>query len=138
MPGGRPLKLSDSKQLQTTFEEWKLTFMPGGEREHEIPDVEGFCDYVGAWRDLLNQYEKKPEFSVTVKKIKNWIYAGKKQLAFAGKMPPAVFIFDAKNNAGYTDRQDIDHTTNGKDLPTPILGGMSVRRDDSDPETSDA
>lgn len=28
-------------------------------------------------------------------------------------------------------KQQIDLTTNGKDLPTPILGGVSVRSDDS-------
>lgn len=32
----------------------------------------------------------------------------------------------------------IDHTTNGKDLPTPILGGLSVHRDDSDAQAPEA
>lgn len=35
-------------------------------------------------------------------------------------------------------KQQIDVTTNGKDLPTPILGGMSVYRDDSDKEAPEA
>lgn len=129
---GRPPKLENVEMLQSAFDEWKQEFVVGYTRYGEVPDIEGFCDHLGAWRDLLIDYEKKPEFSHTIKQIKNWIYSRKKQLAFTGKMPAAVFIFDAKNNAGYTDQQQLDHTTNGKDLPTPILGGSSVHRDDSD------
>lgn len=33
---------------------------------------------------------------------------------------------------GYVEKQETDLTTNGKDLPTPILGGSSVHRDNSD------
>ena len=32
----------------------------------------------------------------------------------------------------------IDHTTNGKDLPTPILGGLSVHSDDSNAQNTGA
>ena len=28
----------------------------------------------------------------------------KKQLALKGQIPPAIFIFDAKNNSDYTDK----------------------------------
>lgn len=108
MPAGRPPKFSTVEELEQTFLEWKATFQFGGERYGEVPDVESFCDYVDAWRDLLCEYEKKPEYSDAIKRIKNWIYARKKQLAFAGKMPPAVFIFDAKNNAGYVDKQEVE------------------------------
>lgn len=32
----------------------------------------------------------------------------------------------------------LDHTTNGKDLPTPILGGQSVHRNNSDTQAPEA
>lgn len=35
-------------------------------------------------------------------------------------------------------KQQLDITTNGKDLPTPILGGMSVHRNNSSQETPEA
>jgi hypothetical protein len=121
MPGGRPPKFETPELLLAAFEEYKAKFT---DTATEIPDVEGFCDHVGAYRQLLMEYEKKDEFSTTIKEIKNWIYHKKKQLAMQGKMPPAIFIFDAKNNAGYTDKteQDINHSgevqfTN--DVPRP-------------------
>jgi len=117
MPGGRPLKFESPDVLWLAFEDWRDTFIRKVEPSGEIPDIEGFCDFVGAWRDILNEYEKKDEFSVTVKKIKNWIYYRKKQLAMANKMNPAIFIFDAKNNAGYIDKTEQDITTAGEKLP---------------------
>lgn len=120
MPVGRPPKFSSPDELQEAFESWKLLFDEGAILHGQVPDIEGFCNYIDAWRDLLCEYEKKEAFTDTIKRIKNWIYSQKKQLAFSGKMPPAVFIFDAKNNAGYTDRQELDHTTNGKDLGVAI------------------
>lgn len=111
-PGGRPPAFSTKEELLSVFEEWKGSFAFGEVRYGEIPDVEGFCDFTDSYRNLLNEYEKKPEFTGTIKKIKNWIYYKKKQLAMQGKMNAAVFIFDAKNNAGYVDKteQDISHT----------------------------
>ena len=31
----------------------------------------------------------------------------------------------ALKNMGWRDKRDVDHTTNGKDMPAPILGGLS-------------
>lgn len=103
---GRPPKFESVEQLQALFEGWKYTFT---DNNIEIPDVEGFCDHIDAYRDLLSEYEKKDEYSDTIKRIKNWIYYKKKQLAMTGKMNAAIYIFDAKNNAGYTDRVETEH-----------------------------
>jgi hypothetical protein len=124
MAGGRPPKFGTDQELRELFDAWKDEFKLGGVFANEIPDVEGFCDYADAYRDLFSEYEKKPEFSDTIKRIKNWIYHRKKQLAMQGKMPPAVFIFDAKNNAGYVDKteQDVNHSGEVQfvnDVPRP-------------------
>lgn len=119
-PLGRPPKFATPELLLEAFEQWQKEFDEGGSLTNDIPDVEGFCDYVGAWRDLLIEYQTKQDFSDTVKKIKNWIYHRKKQLAMQGKMPPAIFIFDAKNNAGYVDKTEQDLTSGGDKLQ-PML-----------------
>ncbi len=119
-PVGRPPKFKDAYELQTKFEDWRLTFNIGGERFGEFPEVEGFCDYIDSYRDLFSEYEKKPEFSDTVKRIKNWIYYRKKQLTGAGKYPVALFIFDAKNNAGYVEKMEQDITSGGEKF-SPVL-----------------
>lgn len=121
---GRPPKFKTPEKLLEAFKSWKIELAPGGSLQGEIPDVEGFCDYVNSYRQLFMEYEKKEEFSTTIKEIKNWIYYRKKQLAMTNKMNATVFIFDAKNNAGYVDKteQDINHSgdvTFVNDLPRP-------------------
>lgn len=123
-PGGRPPYFDSPKALEDKFNEWRVEFTAGGPLADEIPDVEGFCDYVGGWRDLLAEYATKDGFSVTIKKIKNWIYYKKKQLAMQNKMNPTIFIFDAKNNAGYVDKTEVDNNLHGdvtfiNNLPRP-------------------
>lgn len=99
---GQPPKFASPELLEQAFAEWQVTF--DDPANTDIPDVEGFCDFVGAYRDLLSEYAGKENFSDTIKRIKNWIYYKKKQLAMQNKMPAAIFIFDAKNNAGYVDK----------------------------------
>jgi len=114
---GRPPKFESPEQLQQMFEEWQATFTKDVD---EIPDVEGFCIYLDTARQTLFDYEQKNEYSDTVKRIKDWIIYKKKQLAMKGKIPPAIYIFDAKNNAGYVDKQEIDsrntHTVKFSDM----------------------
>lgn len=38
----------------------------------------------------------------------------------------AIFWLKNRQRDNWRDKSDVDHTTNGKDLPTPIYGGMSV------------
>jgi hypothetical protein len=109
MPVGRPPKFQSPEHLFELFETWKETFTT---ENTDIPDVEGFCVYVDAYRDILSEYEKKEEYSDTIKRIKNWIYYKKKQLAMQNKMNATIFIFDAKNNAGYVDKTEYDTNNN--------------------------
>lgn len=87
-----------------------------------IPDIEGFCGFVGISRDSLNDWERtRPgEYSDTIKRFKTNIAAYKKQLAFSGKIPPIVFATDFNNNHGYTQQQNIEITAARKleQLPT--------------------
>jgi hypothetical protein len=108
MSRGRPPKFSTAEELEEEFIKWKEALAFGGSLYGEIPDVEGFCDFIGCWRDLLSEYEKKPDFTDAIKEVKNWIHYRKKQKAMAGDIPPAIYIFDAKNNAGYVDRQEVE------------------------------
>ena len=75
-----------------------------------IPDIEGFCGFVGISRDSLNDWERsRPgEYSDTIKRFKTNIAAYKKQLAFSGKIPPIVFATDFNNNHGYVQQQTLE------------------------------
>lgn len=69
-----------------------------------IPDIEAMCTYIGIARATLFTYEKRgTEWKSTIQYFKNVIATAKKQLALNHKIPPVVWIFDAKNNHGYND-----------------------------------
>lgn len=106
-PGGRPPKFETPEDLEARVEEYKAAFKPGGMFEGDIPDVEHFCEFVDSYRDLLSAYESKKEYSDTIKRLKNFMYNRKKQLAMTNKLNATVYIFDAKNNHGYKDQSEI-------------------------------
>lgn len=108
-PAGRPPKFSSPDELQKLFDEWQASFTPDND---EIPDVEGLCVFLDTSRQTLFEYESRDGFTDAIKRIKDWILFKKKQLAMKGKIPPAIYIFDAKNNAGYVDKteQDVNHS----------------------------
>lgn len=126
MAYGRPRIFETPEDLMETFSKWRSEFAPGGDRHAngEIPDIEGFCDYIDSYRELFYEYSKKEEFSQTIAQIKNWIYHRKKQLAMQNKMNATVYVFDAKNNHGYVDKTEQDITTNGENIAQPIDANM--------------
>lgn len=104
---GRPMKFQSVEELQSSIDAY-FSFVAGS--EDEIPDIEGLAFFLDTTRKTLLDYEQMPEFSYTIKKAKDAIFYKKKQLAFKGKIHPTVFIFDSKNNHGYTDKQEIEHS----------------------------
>ena len=87
-----------------------------------IPDIEGFCAFAGIDRSTLFDWEtsRPPEYSNTIKALKNAIAAYKKQLAMRGKIPAVVFAIDMNNNHGYVQQQTIDirATNKAQELPS--------------------
>lgn len=83
-----------------------------------IPDIEAWCTYIGIARATLYTYEKRGnDWKTAIQYFKNLIGTAKKQLALNHKIPPVVWIFDAKNNHGYNDigEQQDDDTSNSID-----------------------
>lgn len=79
-----------------------------------IPDIEGFCSYLGISRDSMLDWERMrdPRYIQAIKEVKNHIANCKKQLALHGKIPPLVFATDFNNNHGYTQKQEVILTPN--------------------------
>lgn len=69
-PGGRPLTFPTAEDLLYAFAKYQSEFEEGGSLVGEIPDVESFCVYIDSYRNLLNEYESKDEFSGAIKKNK--------------------------------------------------------------------
>lgn len=79
-----------------------------------IPDVENWALFLGITRQSIFNYEhRNQEWYDTVQFFKNTIMSIKKDLALNNKIPPIVFIFDAKNNHGYADTSELRLLPNG-------------------------
>ena len=92
--GGRPRKLETVEEFTEVAEKYILYIKDrAAEGVRLVPDVEGFCSFAGISRETLNNWEtaRPGAYSDTIKRLKTSIAAFKKQLAFAGKIPPIVF-----------------------------------------------
>lgn len=127
MPAGRPTKYDPS--FVEKVEDYILSL-----NDTEIPLKEDFAYRIGVDDDTLDNWGKKyPEFFGALKRImqrqkiqliNDGIYGGK-------EVNPTITKLLLQNNHGMKERTDT--TTNDKDLPTPIVGGLSsVSTDDSD------
>ena len=79
-----------------------------------IPDVEILAMYLDICRKTLWEWENGDNkvLSNIIRKVKNRIFANKKQLAMKNKINATIFIFDAKNNHGYVDKIEHEHNSN--------------------------
>lgn len=126
---GRPLKFQTLEALKTAgdtyFDETPITEWT----------ITGLALALDTSRRVLIEYENKDEFSNTIKRYKTMVEnAYEVSLRKNGR---AGDIFGLKN-FGWRDKNETDITTNGKDLPSPILGGIAknVQPDDSNEEDS--
>lgn len=121
-PGGRPSEYKPEycdkvdEYLETT-----------GAAQQHLPKLESFSLYIGVNRDTINEWRKiHPQFSVAIEKIMtrqaqqlidDGIYGGK-------EVNPTIVKLLLQNNHGMREKQDV--TTDGKQLPTPILSSVNA------------
>lgn len=114
---GRPRKYEDIQEFLGAIDAFWDYIDDNNQRGIKLlPDIEGFCAYIGIARVTLSDWERTRnfEFSSTIKELKNQIAFVKKQLALTGKIPPIVFATDFNNNHGYVQNQQpqvVVHTT---------------------------
>ena len=121
MKTGRPSKYDES--FVNELENYLATT---GKEQTSLPTKQGFALWLGVDEDTLNNWAKEHDkFFGALKKlmllqgqqlIDDGIYGGKEVNATIVKLL-------LQNNHGMKERTDT--TTNDKDLPTPILGGIS-------------
>jgi len=88
-----------------------------------LPSIEGLALYLGINKDTIYEWEKiHPEFSDVITRVRNSQAQRLINCGLSGSYNPQIAkVLLTKH--GYIDRQDV--TTNNKDLPSPILGGLS-------------
>lgn len=132
-PGGRPLK--DLSELPKDWQERVITEMAEGASLDEIKAILNISN------DLHTRWMKdEPEFSETIKEgmklCKAWWQRQGRTNLKDKSFSATLWYMNMKNRFGWRD--NVDHTTQGKALPTPILGGTSVHTDDGSEETPEA
>ncbi len=110
--GGRPLKFKTVEELQSKIDDYFKVTSPD-----EIT-ITGLALHLDTTRELLCDYGIKDEFSDAIKNAKYRVALEyEKDLRRKGRSGD---IFALKN-FGWKDQNHSDITTNGKELPTPIL-----------------
>lgn len=90
------------KRINGYFDE----YLPN--HEGEVADIEALADYLRITRRDVFDMLADRKYAPAAARAMNRIAKIKKQLAFSGKIPPAVFSFDMKNNHEYKDRPESD------------------------------
>ena len=91
----------------------------------KLPTIEGWSLYLDVHKDTIFEWNKKyPAFSDSLNKLKAEQAQRVLENGLAGTYNPVIAKLILSNNHGYRDKQDV--TTNGKELPTPILGNVHL------------
>lgn len=104
--GGRPLLFKTVQELEKKIQ----AYFDLCKTNEDIPSVCGLAVELDCDRETLSNYEKRDKYFGTVKRAKTRITAIQEQMALKGKLNPTVWIFSAKNNLGYTDKQEIEQS----------------------------
>ena len=88
------------------------------DKEHKPPTITGMACYLNTTRDLLIDYEGRPEFSDTIKKAKQRIEAYNEAMLYNRTASTAGVIFNLKNNYGWKDKAELQ--TSFKDDYEPV------------------
>ena len=135
--GGRPLKFKTVEELQTKIDEYfkscwrqKLDMFgnpifiknaKGKKTDQAVFEqfrpytITGLAVALDTTRETLLDYEDKKRFSYTIKKAKEICQQYAEDYLFVGKNPTGA-IFNLKNNYGWADKTETDHTSKGKQI----------------------
>lgn len=149
--GGRPLKFKSTGELQVAIDSYfdacdphlesRLVESGINERgetifaqrkimtEQRPYTVSGLARALGITRDTLLNYSERPEFLDTVESAKERCHEYAENQLFGKSATGASFSL--KNNWGWKERQEIDHTTDGK----PMQALVEIVRSGDQPST---
>lgn len=129
---GRPSKYNP--ELQAKADDYVLF---GFEDQGDVvPSVAGLCCYLGIVRSTAHEWrDKYPRFSVTLEAIS----VKQENIALNGALGGQLNATIAKlvlANHGYSDKQAVDHTTNGESInaATPAQAAIERFKKSNEPE----
>jgi hypothetical protein len=119
--GGRPRKYETAKAFKTKCSEY---FEKGGRKTSSgdrLYTVSGLCIYLRICRDTLCEYEKRPEFSDTIKNAKQRIENCIEELSLIGEIDKTTSIFNLKYNFRWRDKEEQQAADNAGELAGAVI-----------------
>lgn len=119
MPAGRPAAFKTAEELQDAIDGYfsdgvKIKTVVIGKAPNnytidiEVPTITGLCYYLGfESRQSFYDYEKKPEFTYTVKKARLFIEKHYEEMLQTGNTVGAIF---ALKNFDWKDKQEVQQS----------------------------
>ena len=104
---GRPKKYTEVEIMQQKIDK----YFEGCNKSNEPYTVTGICLALDICRDTLAEYAKKEEFSDTIKKAKLKVENYLERHLITDSSTTGI-IFNLKNNFGWTDKQQLEHSGN--------------------------
>ncbi|WP_294378967.1 DNA-packaging protein [uncultured Clostridium sp.] len=103
---GRPRVFNSQEELeQKIMEYWQRC-----EQLNKPYTLSGLALWIGIDRKTLYNYSEKDEFFPTIKKAKDIVEASMEERALTGENNVTFSIFALKNNFGWKDKQEIEHS----------------------------
>lgn len=148
---GRPLKFKTATELQAAIDAYFGDCDPHVAKQAVLVDkadgtkfvsyedsiteqkpyvVSGLAYHLGIDRRSLINYKDRPEFFPTVDAAMRKIESFAETMLYSKYQQGARFNL-TNNYDDWKEQSHIDATTNGKDLPAPILGGASQKEADA-------
>lgn len=119
--GGRPPHYSSPETLLAAFKEYRDKM----EAQNSPLTVSGFCCYIESYKDILNEYAKKSQFSGTIKEIYNIIENNIETGILTNKYNATAGIFNLKNNFGWKDKTEISGDAQN---PLTIISNIPTKK----------
>ncbi len=105
MAGGRPLRWSKPEEIEPMIEAYFAECVAEGKPY----TITGLAYAMDTSRETLMNYEGRGEFFDTIKKAKDKCSLYAEEQLFLGKNTAGI-IFNMKNNYGWKDKQEIEHS----------------------------
>jgi hypothetical protein len=117
---GRPKSFNSPEELESKIEEYfqycdsKKEMVTNDKGQIKVIvkpyTVTGLAAYLDVNKDTINEYAKKPDYSVIIKNAKAKIEAYIEEGAINGTLQPIFSMFSLKNHFGWVDKHEVVHS----------------------------
>jgi len=102
-----------------------------GQADEVVPTIVGLCRHINRARSTVYEWAKhkdKHEFSDIVTRVSELQELKLVNGGLKGELNPQIAKTMMARH-GYSDRQEVDHTTQGEKLPAPVFNFVGVNAD---------